>query len=124
MMKFVGGSNPTVSSLVDPVSELKSCLRGELPGGCLRLLRSDRPNTAAHGTAPHAYRQKTTSESDEVDPRGTSIRKIHYKFNLRQTKVLERVIRFLSNPPTDTGSSLYYISLKWSLSRSVLFCPV
>jgi hypothetical protein len=48
MMKIVGGSNPTVSSLVGPVSELKSCLRGEVPGGCLRLLRSDRPNTAAH----------------------------------------------------------------------------
>jgi hypothetical protein len=49
MMKIVGGSNPTVSSLVGPVSELKSCLRGEVPGGCLRLLHSDRPNTAAHG---------------------------------------------------------------------------
>jgi hypothetical protein len=23
--------------------------------GCLRFLRSDRPNIAAHGTAPHAY---------------------------------------------------------------------
>jgi hypothetical protein len=29
--------------------------RRGVPGGCLRLLRSDRPNTAAHGTAPHAY---------------------------------------------------------------------
>jgi hypothetical protein len=36
MMTIVGGSNPTVSSLVDPVSELKSCLRSEVPGGCLR----------------------------------------------------------------------------------------
>jgi hypothetical protein len=56
MVGIVGGSNPTVSSLVGPVCELKSCLRGEDPGGCLRQLRSDRPNTAAHGTAPHAYK--------------------------------------------------------------------
>jgi hypothetical protein len=79
MMKIVGGSNPTVSSLVDPVSELKSFLRGEVPGGCLRvrLLRSDRPNTAAHGTAPHAYKYlgPIMGKQLEVDPRGTSSEK-------------------------------------------------
>jgi hypothetical protein len=31
--------------------------RGVL-GGCLRLLHSDRPNNAAHGTAPHPYPSK------------------------------------------------------------------
>jgi hypothetical protein len=47
--------------------------------------------------------------------------------NLRQTQVLERVIRrsrICFQPPTDTGSSLYYISLKWPLSCVVLCCPV
>jgi hypothetical protein len=47
--------------------------------------------------------------------------------NLRHTQVLERVIRrsqIFVQPPTDTGSSLYYIFLKWFVSRSVLFCPV
>jgi hypothetical protein len=70
-MKIVGGSNPTVSSLVGPERVEVVLARRGVPGGCLRLLRSDRPNTAAHGTAP----QKPSYESDQVDPRGTSIRK-------------------------------------------------
>jgi hypothetical protein len=47
--------------------------------------------------------------------------------NLRQTQVSEQILLrriTRSNPLTDTGSSLYHSSLKWSLSRSVLFFSV
>jgi hypothetical protein len=68
---------------------------------------------AAIASVGHAHSARSVAQKKD---------KLQKLRNLRLTQVLERVIqrnRMFVQPPTDTGSSLYYISLKWSL-----FCVV
>jgi hypothetical protein len=69
MMKIAGGSNATVVGGLNPTVSLL-----EVPDGCLRLLRSDRPNTAAHGyMGPHhMHTWGTIHAADVISDRSLS----------------------------------------------------